>query len=51
VLDKNVRVPAGARIGYDRAAEERMDRYHVTASGIVVVEGERSSVEVSTLFV
>jgi glucose-1-phosphate adenylyltransferase len=47
ILDKNVRVPDDATIGYDL----EMDRlhHHVTESGIVVVEGPRSRVELSTL--
>ncbi len=49
ILDKNVRVPQGASIGYDLAVDKRM--HHVTESGIVVVEGLRSSLEISTLVV
>ena len=49
ILDKNVRVPADACIGYDLEHDRRY--HHVTDSGIVVVEGNRSSVEVSTLVV
>ena len=49
ILDKNVRIPAGAEIGYDR--EHDRHYHHVTDSGIVVVAGIRSSVDVSTLFV
>jgi glucose-1-phosphate adenylyltransferase len=47
ILDKNVHVPPDTRIGYD--LEEDRKRYHVTASGIVVVEGARSPVELATL--
>jgi glucose-1-phosphate adenylyltransferase len=49
ILDKNVRVPEDAVIGYDL---ER-DRLHhfVTESGIVVVAGNRSSVDVTRLVV
>jgi glucose-1-phosphate adenylyltransferase len=49
ILDKNVRVPENAVIGYDL----ELDRlhHHVTESGIVVVEGPRSRVELSTLTV
>jgi len=47
ILDKNVRVPADARIGYD--PEEDRRNYHVSDSGIVVVEGPRSPVELATL--
>jgi glucose-1-phosphate adenylyltransferase len=49
ILDKNVRVPEGAAIGYDRELDRRS--HYVTESGIVVVEGYRSSVEVATVFV
>jgi glucose-1-phosphate adenylyltransferase len=49
ILDKNVRVPEDATIGYDPEADRR--HHHVTASGIVVVEGPRSKVELSTLSV
>lgn len=47
ILDKNVVVPEDARIGYDLEADRK--RYHVTESGIVVVEGRRSRVPVSPL--
>jgi glucose-1-phosphate adenylyltransferase len=47
ILDKNVRVPADACIGYD--LEHDLRYHHVTDSGIVVVEGNRSSVDVATL--
>ncbi len=47
ILDKNVRVPEGATIGYD--LEQDAKRYHVTESGIVVVEGHRSHVDVATM--
>jgi glucose-1-phosphate adenylyltransferase len=49
ILDKNVRIPADAEIGYSLDHDRRY--HHVTESGIVVVGGNRSSVEVSTLFV
>jgi glucose-1-phosphate adenylyltransferase len=49
ILDKNVRVPEDAEIGYD--LERDRERYFVTDSGIVVIEGTRSNVEVSTLLV
>lgn len=49
ILDKNVRIPEGATIGYD--IEQDRKHYHVTETGIVVVEGLRSQVEISTLFV
>lgn len=47
ILDKNVHVPADAVIGYD--LEEDRKRYHVSPTGIVVVEGARSPVELATL--
>ena len=47
ILDKNVRVPADTMIGYDLASDRKI--YHVTESGIVVVEGNRSSVDISSL--
>ncbi|MDQ6706670.1 MAG: glucose-1-phosphate adenylyltransferase [Acidobacteriota bacterium] len=49
ILDKNVRVPEGDRIGFDPVQDSA--RHHVTESGIVVVEGNRSEVELATLFV
>jgi glucose-1-phosphate adenylyltransferase len=49
ILDKNVRIPPDAEIGYNVEHDRRY--HHVTDSGIVVVGGNRSSVEVSTLFV
>jgi glucose-1-phosphate adenylyltransferase len=47
ILDKNVRVPEDATIGYDLDKDRHF--HHVTESGIVVVEGHRSTVEVSSL--
>jgi glucose-1-phosphate adenylyltransferase len=49
ILDKNVRVPEDAVIGYDLETDRR--HHHVTESGIVVVEGIRSRVELSTLVI
>jgi glucose-1-phosphate adenylyltransferase len=49
ILDKNVRVPADACIGYDLEQDRRY--HHVTESGIVVVEGNRSQVDVATLVI
>jgi glucose-1-phosphate adenylyltransferase len=49
ILDKNVRVPEDAVIGYDLEADRR--HHHVTESGIVVVEGIRSRVELSTVVI
>jgi glucose-1-phosphate adenylyltransferase len=47
ILDKNVKIPEGARIGYDLEADRQ--KYHVTESGIVVIEGHQSTVDISTL--
>jgi len=49
ILDKNVHIPEDATIGYDLEQDRRS--HHVTDSGIVVVEGNRSPVEVGTLVV
>jgi glucose-1-phosphate adenylyltransferase len=50
ILDKNVHVPEDASIGYDHEAD-RSRGYHVTDSGIVVVEGQRSWVDITRLVV
>jgi len=47
ILDKNVHVPEGATIGYDM--EKDRGSYFVSENGIVVVEGVRSTVEVTVL--
>jgi glucose-1-phosphate adenylyltransferase len=47
ILDKNARVPAGEKIGHD--VERDRQRYHVSESGIVVVSGTRSPVELSNV--
>jgi glucose-1-phosphate adenylyltransferase len=49
ILDKNVRVPEDATIGYD--LERDRAHHHVTESGIVVVAGERSMVDIADLLV
>ena len=49
ILDKNVHVPEGVNLGYD--LEQDMKLHHVTETGIVVVEGLRSSLEISTIVV
>jgi glucose-1-phosphate adenylyltransferase len=49
VLDKNVRIPEDAVIGYD--LERDRIHHHVTESGLVVVEGERTRVSISSLAV
>jgi glucose-1-phosphate adenylyltransferase len=50
ILDKNVRIPEDAVIGYDLEAD-RQRGYFVTESGIVVVEGGRTLVGVSEMVV
>jgi glucose-1-phosphate adenylyltransferase len=50
ILDKNVRIPEDAYVGYDPDAD-RARGYHVTETGIVVIEGERSAVDISRLVV
>jgi glucose-1-phosphate adenylyltransferase len=47
ILEKNVRVPEGAAIGHDLEHDRQF--HHVTESGIVVVEGHRSPVEVASM--
>ncbi len=47
ILEKNVQVPADSVIGYD--LDEDRKRYHVTESGIVVLEGHRTPVELTSL--
>ncbi len=47
ILDKNAQVPAGATIGYDH--EKDRSQYYISENGIAVVEGIRSSVEVTVL--
>jgi glucose-1-phosphate adenylyltransferase len=49
ILDKNVKVKEGTEIGYDLEADRA--RYHVTESGLVVIEGVRSAVEISGLVI
>src|SRR5579864_1962250 len=49
ILDKNVHVPEDTEIGYDLARDK--ERYFVTPSHIVVIEGTRSTVDVATLLV
>jgi glucose-1-phosphate adenylyltransferase len=49
ILDKNVRVPEDATIGYDLDRDRQL--YHVTESGIVVIEGHRSLVDVASMVI
>jgi glucose-1-phosphate adenylyltransferase len=49
ILDKNAQVAEDATIGYD--LERDRELYHVTDSGIVVVEGHRSPVDISSVII
>jgi glucose-1-phosphate adenylyltransferase len=50
ILDKNVRVAPGDHIGYDLDFDRaRGDYCFVTQSGIVVLQGQRSHVDVATI--
>jgi glucose-1-phosphate adenylyltransferase len=49
IVDKNVWIAPGSEIGFDAAKD--LERYHVTESGIVVVEGNRSPVDLFPVFV
>ena len=50
ILDKNVKVAEDALIGYDLDAD-RARGYHITDSGLVVIAGERSHVDITGLVV
>ena len=50
ILDKNVRIPEDVMIGYDLDAD-RGRGYHITDSGLVVIAGERSHVDITGLVV
>jgi glucose-1-phosphate adenylyltransferase len=47
ILDKNVKIPEGVEIGYDLEADRK--KYYVTESGIVVIEGHQSTVDVASI--
>jgi len=47
ILDKNVKVEPGTKIGYN--LDEDRKHHHVTESGIVVIEGYHSTVDIATL--
>lgn len=47
ILEKNVQIPAGTVIGYD--LDEDRKRYTVSESGIVIVEGKRTPVELTAI--
>ncbi len=47
ILDKNVKIPEGAEVGYN--LDEDRKKYHVTETGIVVIEGHQSTVDIAML--
>lgn len=49
ILEKNVRIPEDAVIGYD--LEKDKEKYFVSDSGIVIITGPRSPVQLATLTV
>jgi glucose-1-phosphate adenylyltransferase len=49
ILDKNVRIPENATVGYDLDAD-RSRGWHVTESGIVVIGREFSSVPLAAMY-
>ena len=49
ILDKNVRIPQDATVGYDLDAD-RARGWHVTESGIVVIGREHSPVPMAAMF-
>jgi len=49
ILDKNVRIPANAEVGYDLEADKARG-WHVTDSGIVVIGREHSPVPMAAMF-
>jgi len=50
ILGKNVKVPEDALVGYDLNADRKRG-WHVTESGLVVIAGERSTVDLAPLVV
>jgi glucose-1-phosphate adenylyltransferase len=47
ILDKNVRIPEGAHVGYN--PEEDRKRYYISDGGVIVVEGRSSTVQITVL--
>lgn len=47
ILDKNVKVAENTQIGYN--LDQDREKYHVTESGIVVIEGHQSIVDIAIL--
>ena len=48
IMDKNVRIPEGATVGHDHAAD-RARGWHITDSGIVVIGREHSTVPLAPM--
>ena len=47
ILDKNAQIPAGVKIGYD--LDRDRERYHLSDTGIVIIEGHRSPIEITSV--
>ncbi len=47
ILDKNVKIPAGTEVGYNLDKDRK--KHYVTDTGIIVVEGHHSTVDIATL--
>jgi glucose-1-phosphate adenylyltransferase len=47
ILDKNVRIPEDATVGYNLERDRQL--YYVTETGIVVIEGHRSTVDLASV--
>jgi len=47
ILDKNVKIPPDTKVGYNLESDRK--KYLVTESGIVIIEGHQSTVDISTL--
>ena len=47
ILEKNIHVPEDGRIGYDIEQDRKL--HHVTDSGVVIVEGPGSPVQIATM--
>ncbi len=47
ILDKNVKIPPDTEVGYDLDQDRK--KYHVTETGIVIIEGHQSTVDIATL--
>ncbi|MBV8807727.1 MAG: glucose-1-phosphate adenylyltransferase [Acidobacteriaceae bacterium] len=47
ILDKNVKLQPGTQVGYN--SDEDRKKYYVTDTGIVVIEGHHSTVDIATL--